>query len=149
MNNSNGCQPWEHEISRRRMLGMTAGAATGLGVGGLGGLVQPAVTEELARNDRQILLVWLDGGMSQLESWDPKPNTQYGGPFRSIPTSIPGVHVSELMPWIAKLMHRLGVVRSRRPKIRIIPPAFPKSSADILKIVVLPTRTSVLPLPNC
>src|SRR6185436_5443980 len=53
-----------------------------------------------------------DGGMSQLESWDPKPNTQFGGPFRSIPTSVPGVHVSELLSKSAKQMHRLCVVRS-------------------------------------
>lgn len=108
------CNPWEHAISRRRMLGTMAGAATGIGLGGLGGLVQPAVAEELKKSDKQVLLVWLDGGMSQLESWDPKPNTQFGGPYRSIPTSLPGIHVSELMPRIAKAMHKLAVVRSMK-----------------------------------
>src|SRR6185369_14299079 len=53
-----------------------------------------------------------DGGMSQLESWDPKPNTVFGGPFRSIPTSVPGVHLSELMPRTAQIMHHLAVIRS-------------------------------------
>ncbi len=52
--------------------------------------------------------------MSQLESWDPKPNTQYGGPFRSISTSLPGVQISELMPNVAKRMHLLSIVRSMR-----------------------------------
>jgi hypothetical protein len=105
------CKPWEHAISRRRMLGSMAGAATGIG---LGGLLQPAVAEELKKSDKQVLLVWLDGGMSQLESWDPKPNTQFGGPYRSIPTSLPGVHVSELMPRLAKMMNKLAVVRSMK-----------------------------------
>ena len=50
--------------------------------------------------------------MSQLESWDPKPNTQFGGPFRSIPTAIPGYHISELMPRTAKLADLLCVIRS-------------------------------------
>ncbi|MDA1016044.1 MAG: DUF1501 domain-containing protein [Planctomycetota bacterium] len=94
------------------MLGTMAG--TGLGLGALGGLVQPAVGEELKKKDRQILLLWLDGGMSQLESWDPKPNTQFGGPLRSIPTSLPGIHVSEVMPRTAKLMHEIAVVRSMK-----------------------------------
>ena len=68
----------------------------------------------MARNDKQILLIWLDGGMSQLESWDPKPNTPFGGPFRSIPTTLPGIHVSELMPKLSRQMKRLAVVRSMK-----------------------------------
>jgi hypothetical protein len=91
-----------------------AGAAAGVGLGGLGGLIQPAVAEELKKNDRQVLLIWLDGGMSQLESWDPKPSTQFGGPFRAIPTSLPGVQISELMPRIAKQMNHLAVVRTMK-----------------------------------
>lgn len=108
---SNRCQPFEHIISRRQMLGAAAVGAAGLGVGGL---FQPALAEELKRNDRQVLLMWLDGGMSQLETWDPKPGTRFGGPFRSIPTSVTGIHISELMPKIASQMHRLAVVRSMK-----------------------------------
>lgn len=57
----------------------------------------PAFAEQLKKDRRQVLFVWLDGGMSQLESWDPKPNTPFGGPFRSIQTAVPGVRISELM----------------------------------------------------
>lgn len=102
------CHPAQHGLSRRRVLGAT----TGLGLGALGGIVQPAVGEELRKREKQVLLLWLDGGMSQLESWDPKPNTQFGGPYRSIATSLPGVHISELMPCTARLMHHLAVVRT-------------------------------------
>src|SRR6188472_2949267 len=98
------CNPLEHAVSRRRFFGASAGA---LACGALGGLVSARAAEE-----KKVLFVWLDGGISQLESWDPKPNTQFGGPFRSIPTSVPGVHISELMPKSAKQMHRLCVVRS-------------------------------------
>lgn len=103
------CTPLEHQFSRRRLLG-AAGAA--IGAAGLGGLLHPAVGAELAKKDRQVLFIWIDGGMSQLESWDPKPNTEFGGPFRSISTSIPGVKISELMPQTAKQMHHLAIVRS-------------------------------------
>ena len=77
MPNNPLCNPAEHTLSRRRMLGAATAGAAGLG---LGAIFQPAVAEELSRNDRQVLLMWLDGGMSQLESWDPKPNTRFGGP---------------------------------------------------------------------
>ena len=81
------CKPWQHRLSRRQWL---AGAA-GLGPLGMSG---PVLADELKKKDKQVLFIWLDGGMSQLESWDPKPNTQFGGPFRAIPTSVPGIHVS-------------------------------------------------------
>lgn len=103
------CSTSEHQLSRRQLLGS---AAAGAGTGGLGGLLQPAVAEELKRDDKQVIFVWLDGGMSQLESWDPKPNTQFGGPFRAIPTSLPGVHIGELMPHTAKVLHHTSIVRS-------------------------------------
>ena len=86
-------------------MGATAGGIAGAAC-------SPLLAEEIKKNDRQVLFIWLDGGMSQLESWDPKPGTQFGGPFRSIQTSLPGVRISELMPQSAKQMHRLSVIRS-------------------------------------
>jgi len=103
------CKPWEHALSRRQWLGGVGGA---LALGGLGGLICPAAARALEQNDRQVLFVWIDGGMSQFESWDPKPNTQFGGPFRTIPTALPGVHFSELLPQSAKIANHLAVVRS-------------------------------------
>ncbi len=102
------CKTWEHQLSRRHWLG----TAAGLGLGTIGGLALPATAEQLRQNSKQVIFIWLDGGMSQLESWDPKPNTQFGGPFRAIPTSVPGIHISELMPSTARQMHHLAVVRS-------------------------------------
>jgi uncharacterized protein DUF1501 len=107
------CGSLEHTVSRRQVLGLLGGAA---GVLGFGGLAQPAVAEQLRSKQKQVLFIWLDGGMSQLESWDPKPGTAFGGPFRAIQTSVPGVQISELMPQTAKQMHRLAVVRSMSTK---------------------------------
>ena len=103
------CGSAQHRLSRRAVLGGLAGAA---GAAGLGGLLQPAVAEDLQSRQRQVLLIWLDGGMSQLESWDPKPNTEFGGPFRAVPTSVPGVHVSELLRHTAPHLHHLALVRN-------------------------------------
>lgn len=116
-----GCGSGAHDWSRRRLLGALASGAAGLGAlggsfGGLGGLLAPAVAEEVKRAGRQALFIWLDGGISQLESWDPKPKTEFGGPYRSIATSVPGVHFSELVPETAKQMDKLAVVRSMSTK---------------------------------
>ena len=75
-----------------------------------------AAMPELAATQKHILVIWLAGGLSQLESWDPKPKTDTGGPFRAIPTSVPGTHISELLPYTAKQMHHLAVVRSVNTK---------------------------------
>ena len=98
------CTPADHRLTRRLFLGATAA--------GVGAFALPAVADELRKQRRQVLMVWLDGGMSQLESWDPKPNTPFGGPYRAIPTSVPGTHISELLPHTAKQMHRLAICRS-------------------------------------
>jgi hypothetical protein len=105
------CNPLEHRLSRRRWIGdavAAAGAVSAAAVGGTG----LGLGVELERRDRQVLFIWLDGGISQLESWDPKPNTEFGGPFRAIPTSVPGIHLSELLPRTARQMHHLAIVRS-------------------------------------
>jgi len=105
---SYACGGHDHAISRRHALGLLAGAA--------GGLLAPNVARALRSKQRQVLMIWLDGGMSQLESWDPKPGGDFGGPFRAIPSSVPGVHVSELLPFTAKRVHQLAIVRSMQTK---------------------------------
>ncbi len=105
------CGSPEHVTNRRRFIGGIASGAAGLSLGGL--LTgNPAIAEQLKGKQKRILNVFLHGGVSQLESWDPKPGTDTGGPFRAIPTSVPGIHISELLPYTAKQMHHLAIVRS-------------------------------------
>lgn len=98
---SYACGGHDHRLSRRSMLGL------------MGGLAMQRLLPAAPRSrPKQVLLIWLDGGLSQLESWDPKPESPYGGPFRAIPTSVDGLRISELWPHTAKQMHHLAVVRS-------------------------------------
>jgi uncharacterized protein (DUF1501 family) len=110
---SYACGSADHAISRRLFLG----SAAGLGLAsGFSALARPAFSADLARRERQVLLIWLHGGASQLETWDPKPGTDTGGPFRAIETSVPGVKISELLPNTARQMHRLALVRGVNTK---------------------------------
>jgi hypothetical protein len=103
------CGSADHVLSRRTFLaGVSAGAA---GVLGFNNLIQPATAKELAKGDKRVLVLWLSGGVSQLETWDPKPGTNTGGPFQTISTSVPGVHICELLPHSAKWMHKMALVR--------------------------------------
>jgi uncharacterized protein (DUF1501 family) len=105
---------FEPELARRNFLGsLVTGGAT---VAGLGAFVDPLAAAQLARNQKRMVVIRMMGGLSQLESWDPKPGTDTGGPYRAIPTSVPGIHISELLPHTAKQMHHLGLVRGINTK---------------------------------
>src|SRR5262245_17441190 len=109
MNCHYACGSPDHTLSRRSFLaGVSAGAA---GVLGFNSLIQPAAARALTAGEKRVLVVWLSGGVSQLETWDPKPGTDTGGPFQTIATSVPGLHICELLPHTAKHMHKLAVIR--------------------------------------
>jgi len=55
-----------------------------------------------------VILFWLEGGPSHIDTWDPKPNSN----FKPISTNVAGIQVSELLPKIAKKMDKLALVRS-------------------------------------
>src|SRR4029450_7730101 len=96
---------------RSRVAGLAAGA--GAIASGLGGALAatPGVADQIKAKHKRILNVFMHGGVSQLESWDPKPQTDTGGPFRAIPTSVPGIHISELLPLTAQQVQHLCLVR--------------------------------------
>jgi uncharacterized protein (DUF1501 family) len=103
------CNSPMHAFSRRQFLaGATAGAATMLG---FKDLLSPANADEIRRQEKRVLVIFLAGGVSQLETWDPKPGTSTGGPFQAIPTTVPGTHISELLPYTAHQAHRLAIIR--------------------------------------
>src|SRR5207247_6036820 len=54
------------------------------------------------------VLVWLEGGPSHVDTWDPKPNSA----FKPISTNVAGIQVSELLPKIARHMDKLAIIRS-------------------------------------
>ena len=90
---------------------------------GLAGLSLPdflrarAMAEAAGRapaDDLSIILVWLDGGPPQHETYDPKPDAPVDirGPLKPMETRVPGIRVSELLPEHARLMDKMSVIRS-------------------------------------
>src|SRR5262245_31345969 len=99
-------------LSRRAFLQVGASSVLGLSLADLlrvkasGGLNPGSA--------RSVILLWLWGGPSQLDTFDPKPNAplEYRGPFATIPTRITGVRFSEFFPQLAKLTNTLSLVRT-------------------------------------
>ncbi|TMQ35595.1 MAG: DUF1501 domain-containing protein [Planctomycetota bacterium] len=111
------CGSPEHTIDRRLFLQGGVATALGVSLAGLGAPLDSLWAGEVRKEKKHVLLLWLAGGASQLETWDPKPGRPTGGPFKAIPTTVPGIHICELLPKMAKLMDRVALVRSLDTKI--------------------------------
>ena len=104
------CNPRVH-LSRRTLLGA-----------GGGGLMMSAIARRLALADergltdpakpKSVVLLWLQGGPSQLETFDPHPGGVYGGDASAIDTSVKGLKISDLLPQTAEQMHLASLIRS-------------------------------------
>ena len=100
-------------IDRRGFLGAAAGtAAVAADMTLLDTLKHPLLAGEVKRQQKHVILLWLAGGASQLETWDPKPGRPTGGPFRPIKTDVPGIDICELLPKMAQRMKTTAVIRS-------------------------------------
>src|SRR5207244_2302155 len=101
--------------TRRDFLRSTAVA--GLTVGGLS--LRDVVTAnaaDLKRRHKAVILLWMQGAPSQLETFDPKPGHANGGETKAIDTAISGLQISENLPEVAKIMDRAALVRSMATK---------------------------------
>lgn len=104
------CDTHAH-LSRRTLLGAGGGA-----------LMMSSIARRLAWADatgvtdsarpRNVILLWCEGGPSQLETFDPHPGGKYGGDAKSIATTVPGLEISDLLPRTAEQMHLAALVRS-------------------------------------
>ena len=105
-------------MPRRDFLQLGIGGALGVGFSDLLRLkAQAAAAAPLAKPSAKALnciMIWLDGGPSHYETFDPKPDapSEIRGEFKSIKTAVPGIHFSEAVPELAKISNRFSVVRS-------------------------------------
>ena len=96
-------------VGRRSMLKAS--------LAGLAGLSLPkllSAKEGGGIRQKSVILIWMTGGPSQIDTWDVKPNapTEIRGPFGVIPTALPGVQFCEYLPKQAAMMNQMTVIRS-------------------------------------
>ena len=102
-------------IHRRTFLRSLAAGAAGIGV--LGWKENVALhAEELGKRGLACILLFMRGGPSQLETFDPKPGTANGGPTKAIDTAVSGIQIAEGWPMLAKVMKDISVIRSMTNK---------------------------------
>src|SRR3954465_13539118 len=107
--------PRADHLSRRALMkGMLATAAGGVVMnwGGLTGF--PALAEAVRKQRKHCIFLFMNGGVSQFETFDMKPGRPTGGRFRPIDTNVSGLSICELMPFMAKQMDKVAVIRSMR-----------------------------------
>jgi hypothetical protein len=107
------CNRADH-LSRRALLKGLLGTAAGGVVMNWGGLTQTALAEEVARQQKHCIYLFMNGGASQFETFDMKPGRPTGGLFRPISTNVPGTQICELMPKMAQKMDQIAVIRSMK-----------------------------------
>lgn len=106
------------EVSRRSFVATAAGtAAIAADMSVLNVLKDPLFADAVKKNGKRVILLWLAGGASQLETWDPKPGRLTGGPYRAISTNVPGVHISELLPKMSTRLQNTAIIRSLNTKV--------------------------------
>lgn len=103
-------------MTRRDGLRLGLGAMFGLGLSDVLRLQARAATAEPPRRKPSCILVWMDGGPSHYETFDPKPEapSEIRGDYQTIATKIPGVHFSKHLPRLATIADKLAIVRSIR-----------------------------------
>lgn len=97
-------------IDRRTFLGACTMTALGARMAGALSLSEPGSAGRT--NARSVILLWLDGGPSQLETFDPHPGGEIGGPTKGVRTSLPGVQFAAELPRLAEAANDLVVLRS-------------------------------------
>ena len=111
-------------FSRRELLRLGMASALGVSFSGWLPRLAAAAKEEGAKavetaggaRSKSCILLWMNGGPSQTDTFDLKPGHANGGPFTEIATAAPGVRISEHLPGLAKQMKDLAIIRSLSTK---------------------------------
>ena len=103
---SKGCL--DYQMTRRRMLGISSATLLGMPIAQM--LAHAGETKKAKAE--HVILFWNGGGMSHIDTWDPKPGRPVAGEFDPIKTSADDVQISSIFPTVAKQMHNAALIRS-------------------------------------
>ena len=107
----------------RRTLALSRRGFVKAGVLGMAGLALPellkreavaAASGQSPSRQKSVIILWMRGGPSQIDTWDMKPNapSEYRGEFKPIATKVPGIQICEHLPMSAKIMDKWSIIRS-------------------------------------
>jgi len=98
----------DYQMTRRRMLGVSSATLLGMPIAQM--LARAGETRQAKAE--HVILFWCGGGMSHIDTWDPKPGRPVAGEFDPIKTSADGIQISSIFPKLAKQMHHAALIRS-------------------------------------
>ena len=101
-----GCH--DYRLTRRALLAGGTASLLGMSIPRL----LAAAGKDHAAKAEHVILFWNGGGMSHIDTWDPKPGRETGGELAAIKTSASGVEISEIFPTLAQQMHHCSLIRS-------------------------------------
>jgi hypothetical protein len=107
-----GCADFRHSLKPDRRSFLKAGL---LGTAGLSlADLLRAEAASPARRQHSVIILWMRGGPSHIDMWDPKPNApaEYRGEFGVKSTKVPGIQLSDMLPMCGRVMDRWSIVRS-------------------------------------
>jgi hypothetical protein len=104
----------DQSCSRRRLLAGLSAGVLGSGLADILTLQAVSAAKRQGAQAKNVLVLYEEGGISQMDTWDPKPDApvDHRSPYRPISTNVPGVQFTSLMPRIAQHADKLSVVRS-------------------------------------
>lgn len=102
-------------VNRRGFLHTVSAAGLAAGTLGFRDLIS-LQAEELRKKNKSVIVLWMAGAPSQLETFDPKPNHKNGGETKAIKTSVPGIQIAEGWEQTAKIMKHCSIIRSMNHK---------------------------------
>jgi uncharacterized protein (DUF1501 family) len=98
-------------MNRREALKLSAAGVLGVSVSNWFNILA-AHAAETNTATKNCILLWMDGGPSHKDTWDLRPGTEHGGPYRQIQTNVNGIQISEHLPEMARLMNHGVIIRS-------------------------------------
>jgi hypothetical protein len=102
-------------LSRRDWLKLSAAGYVASSVSGWLGTLAEAAAPHPGRK-RACILLWMNGGPSQMETFDLKTGHKNGGPYKGTTTAVPGIRISEHLPKVAKFTDRMAIIRSMQTR---------------------------------
>jgi len=112
-----GCPSFRANLRRDRRAFLKAGVLSMAGLS-LADVIRAetvaAKQGKPTKKENSVIILWMRGGPSQHETWDPKPDApeEYRGAFGSMKTKVPGINICDLLPMSAKIMDKWSIIRS-------------------------------------